>query len=1052
MDINTIYGLYKSLEDYKLQLEECNAIHAKDSLIINNNKNKEFIALDTALENEKTRILSIAETEKRTQVGKFYDSYEYKSRKKERDELEKQLNSPTSQFDKNKKTAEVKKDFANKNKTVYDDYFNEQKKIDLLKCSDDEKFVLHNKNQSACNKDLYKLEQDQKELLYLIENGLLRTDIKEKIKKIDDDLLKLESEFKLSIEQSFNEHKNIALKQSVEKYEQQKQSLLAKYNAEIASADITYKLKADNLTNLIRNGHDAIAEQTASETIVNHKLPLLRADDKIWTDLKLPTGNYTVPLSFIKINTLTGENPLIIDFFNKKHIVVTYNNSTKVAAYDFIKLLTLKALLSLEPGNLSIFLQDNNEFGNLRNLNESILKTGNGFLQSLSSDFQQRNRLLNPDEKVRNWEECNLVYKIFKPFVLISLLEYNKYQFENTVFMALANGIELGVNCIIGVNTDNEKKADDEKSILDIVNRNSKVNTINIADIIQAGNKIENYSSYKHLQIVQEFNAYVNSENLVSGKFSQHYKADELLNNWESSKLNAGNDISLLIGLDEHKEKIFFSIDITGGIVHNAIGGASGSGKSVFTTSVVLGLLYQFSYEVLELHLLDFKEGITFSSLKEYPHVKNFIYNPDEEFVLSYLKEIKKIAQDRNAYLKDNDCVDISVYNNKFKEKQFKRIVIVIDEAQEIFNDQNEDEINAILTVCRSAGINFIFTYNNQTVRSLPIKNIIHEYALSIDDNKEKTKICTINNIKFYPLDSRDQGAIYLNMIKKDSYKHNPFIYNGNSDFYLSDDIELGLQSDSIVLGREFSFIKHVVTISLSSEIKQNILILGDNTAKYKILETIIKSLLYNNADGSIMLKIIDSSKRSGSDMSKMIPGDIGIIQDETEIEKLIEHVYSKVKSRQKFEHKLFIIVENRLDEKSQDRLEEILTVCPNYNVHIIAFSYFLSSFSKDSFNHKIYTDQNSVNHGDISTRMRLKENSALYLDNSNTIQKKFKIYHNNIEFNSKSLLPLIVPEQIQVSVKENSIIYESSKKKSKSKIKKLEDDIGDSNLIKFCS
>ena len=218
MDTNTIYGLYKSLEDYKLQLEEYNAIHAKDSLLINNNKNKELAALDATLENEKTKMLASTETEKHTQIGKFYDSYEYKSRKIERDALEKQLNSPTSQFDKNRQTAEVKKDFSNKNKTVYDNYFNEQKKIDLLKCNDDEKFVLHNKNQSICNKEIYRLEQEEKELLYLIENGLLRADIKERIRKTDNELLKLESEFKLSIEQSFNEHKNTALKQAVEKY------------------------------------------------------------------------------------------------------------------------------------------------------------------------------------------------------------------------------------------------------------------------------------------------------------------------------------------------------------------------------------------------------------------------------------------------------------------------------------------------------------------------------------------------------------------------------------------------------------------------------------------------------------------------------------------------------------------------------------------------------------------------------------------------------------------------------------------------------------------
>ena len=67
---------------------------------------------------------------------------------------------------------------------------------------------------------------------------------------------------------------------------------------------------------------------------------------------------------------------------------------------------------------------------------------------------------------------------------------------------------------------------------------------------------------------------------------------------------------------------------------HGLVIGATGSGKSEFLRTLVLGLAMTHSPEQLNLVLVDFKGGATFAGMSEMPHVSAVITNLAEELTL----------------------------------------------------------------------------------------------------------------------------------------------------------------------------------------------------------------------------------------------------------------------------------------------------------------------------------------------------------------------------------------------------------------------------------
>ena len=162
---------------------------------------------------------------------------------------------------------------------------------------------------------------------------------------------------------------------------------------------------------------------------------------------------------------------------------------------------------------------------------------------------------------------------------------------------------------------------------------------------------------------------------------------------------------------------------IAGQCIGYMVIGQSGSGKSSFFHNVVLGGCLKYSPEDLQYWLLDFKNGGASSKYRNsgIPHIKIIAENNkiDDAFCLfnMILEEMERRSKAFNSVYTDN----IIDYNEKAKEDKnleyFPRIIIAIDEIQEIFRNDDASEIqkliSSISTRMRSAGMHFVMVAQN---------------------------------------------------------------------------------------------------------------------------------------------------------------------------------------------------------------------------------------------------------------------------------------------------------------------------------------------------
>lgn len=150
--------------------------------------------------------------------------------------------------------------------------------------------------------------------------------------------------------------------------------------------------------------------------------------------------------------------------------------------------------------------------------------------------------------------------------------------------------------------------------------------------------------------------------------------------------------------------------------------GQSGSGKSSFFHSLVLNGCLKYSPKDLRFWLLDFKNGGASSKYSRcgIPHIHIIAENNKIDDAFCLFQMILEEMEKRYNAFNDNFTNDIIEYNKKALENNleyFPRIIIAIDEIQEIFRDDNASELQKLLssisTRMRAAGMHFVMVAQN---------------------------------------------------------------------------------------------------------------------------------------------------------------------------------------------------------------------------------------------------------------------------------------------------------------------------------------------------
>ncbi|MEU2610879.1 FtsK/SpoIIIE domain-containing protein [Micromonospora sp. NPDC007271] len=151
---------------------------------------------------------------------------------------------------------------------------------------------------------------------------------------------------------------------------------------------------------------------------------------------------------------------------------------------------------------------------------------------------------------------------------------------------------------------------------------------------------------------------------------------------------------------------------------HWLVGGRTGAGKTVFLLDVLYGLAARYSPAELQLHLLDFKEGVSFTEFVPterdpswLPHARAVGIESDREYGVAVLRELRAEAARRAALLKKHGVTKLADLPPNARPP---RIVTVVDEFHVLFagNDalarQAVDLLEELARKGRSYGLHLV--------------------------------------------------------------------------------------------------------------------------------------------------------------------------------------------------------------------------------------------------------------------------------------------------------------------------------------------------------
>jgi DNA segregation ATPase FtsK/SpoIIIE-like protein len=146
---------------------------------------------------------------------------------------------------------------------------------------------------------------------------------------------------------------------------------------------------------------------------------------------------------------------------------------------------------------------------------------------------------------------------------------------------------------------------------------------------------------------------------------------------------------------------------------HGMIAGGTGSGKSELLMTMIVGLAVNFSPDILNFVLVDYKGGGAFKPFERLPHCVDIVTNLNKAAVDRMFTAISAEIRRRQALNAETGTKDIIEYRRKglHKTRQpYPHLFIIIDEYSEMIDDNPEyrQALDSITRVGRAQGVNLI--------------------------------------------------------------------------------------------------------------------------------------------------------------------------------------------------------------------------------------------------------------------------------------------------------------------------------------------------------
>jgi hypothetical protein len=183
-------------------------------------------------------------------------------------------------------------------------------------------------------------------------------------------------------------------------------------------------------------------------------------------------------------------------------------------------------------------------------------------------------------------------------------------------------------------------------------------------------------------------------------------------------KGNSTEEIAAPVGWTKEGSPVSFCLGDAP--AHGLLGGITRAGKSNLLHVMIQSLCFRYSPADLHLFLMDFKDGLEFKlyTSPPLPHAEYIAAIGDPETGASALEHLVSEMKDRHKKLKDANAENFILYRKT--GKSLPRILVIIDEFQELFKDKrSENLLSDLLRTCGAAGMHILLA--TQTLHGLQI-------------------------------------------------------------------------------------------------------------------------------------------------------------------------------------------------------------------------------------------------------------------------------------------------------------------------------------------
>jgi DNA segregation ATPase FtsK/SpoIIIE, S-DNA-T family len=120
---------------------------------------------------------------------------------------------------------------------------------------------------------------------------------------------------------------------------------------------------------------------------------------------------------------------------------------------------------------------------------------------------------------------------------------------------------------------------------------------------------------------------------------------------------------------------------------HVMIAGKTGSGKSSLLHTLICNLALHYSPDEVQFYLVDFKKGVEFKTYASHdlPHAQIIGIESDREFGISVLERLDTILKERGEKFRSVNAQDVNSYRRARPNERMPRLLLVVDEFQEFF-------------------------------------------------------------------------------------------------------------------------------------------------------------------------------------------------------------------------------------------------------------------------------------------------------------------------------------------------------------------------------